>query len=91
MFGINLKLRYPFIAAMIGSGLASAYVAYAHVLSISMGPAALPGIIAIRPTSIVGFCIGMGISFLVTFLITLFWGKRKNASASGETSNEAAA
>ncbi|KEO76364.1 sucrose-specific PTS transporter subunit IIBC [Paenibacillus polymyxa] len=90
MFGINLKLRYPFIAAMIGSGLASAYIAYAHVLSISMGPAALPGIIAIRPQSIADFCIGMGISFLVAFLITLLWGKRKNASVSGETSNEAA-
>lgn len=28
MFGVNLKLRYPFIGAIVGSGIGSAYIAF---------------------------------------------------------------
>ena len=49
IFGVNLKLRYPFFGAMIGSAVGQAYVMLTKVLAISPGAAGLPGIISIRP------------------------------------------
>ncbi|WP_211746090.1 sucrose-specific PTS transporter subunit IIBC [Paenibacillus sp. Marseille-Q4541] len=80
MFGVTLKLRYPFVAAMIGAGVSSAFLAFQDVLAVSMGPAALPGVIAIRPESIVSFIIGMIISFVTAFAITYVWGLKKGSS-----------
>lgn len=75
MFGVNLKLRYPFYAAMIGAAVSTAYTTFANVLAVSQGPAGLPGIIAIRPQSMVQYIIGMAISFAVAFAMTIVLSK----------------
>ena len=75
MFGINLRLRYPFIAAMIGSAVGSAYLALRHVLAIALGAAGIPGIISIRPENWVDFIIGMALSFIVSLVLTIVFGK----------------
>lgn len=75
MFGVNLKLRYPFYAAMIGAAVSTAYTTFANVLAVSQGPAGLPGIIAIRPQSMVQYIIGMAISFAVAFVMTIVLSK----------------
>lgn len=75
IFGVNLKLRYPFYAAMIGSAVASAYITLMKVLALSPGPAGLPGIIAIRPQSMIHYVIGMVISFIVAFVATIILSK----------------
>ena len=49
MFGVNLKLRYPFIGAVVGSGLGSAYISFFKVKAIALGTAGLPGFISINP------------------------------------------
>lgn len=36
MFGVNLKLRYPFIGAIVGSGIGSAYIAFFKVKAIAL-------------------------------------------------------
>ncbi len=46
MFGVNLKLRYPFIGAIVGSGIGSAYIAFFKVKAIALGTAGLPGFIS---------------------------------------------
>ncbi|MDV2684084.1 sucrose-specific PTS transporter subunit IIBC [Alkalihalophilus lindianensis] len=76
MFGVNLKLRYPFYAAIIGAGVSSAYVTLMKVLSIALGPAGLPGVIAIRPDSMMHFLIGLAIAFAVSFAMTIVLAKR---------------
>ena len=48
MFGVNLKLRYPFIGAIVGSGIGSAYIAFFKVKS-RIRTAGLPGFISINP------------------------------------------
>ena len=82
MFGVNLKLKYPFIGALIGSGVASAYMTFMKVLSLSPGPAGIPGVIVIRPQSMVQYMIGLVIAFIVafisTFLISKLFDKKKN-------------
>ncbi|MBP3039810.1 PTS sucrose transporter subunit IIBC [Bacillaceae bacterium Marseille-Q3522] len=82
IFGVNLKLRYPFYAALIGTAVAAAYVTFQHVLAVAMGPAALPGVIAIRPDVLIHFIIGAVISFAVTFVLTVVFSRR--AKTKGE-------
>lgn len=77
MFGVNLKLRYPFIAAIIGSGIASAFIVGREVLAVALGAAGLPGIISIAPASIVSYIIGMAIAFAVAFGLTFVLAKRQ--------------
>ncbi len=47
MFGVNLKYRYPFIAAVIGAASASAFITLFKVKATALGAAGLPGIISI--------------------------------------------
>ena len=77
MFGVNLKLRYPFYAAMAGAAVSTAYTTFAKVLAVSQGPAGLPGIIAIRPQSMLQYAIGMAISFVIAFAVTVVFSKMK--------------
>lgn len=76
MFGVNLRYRYPFIAAMIGSGLASAWIAYWGVKAIGLGAAGFPAIPSIQPQSMMMFVIGLAISFITAFALTLVLGAR---------------
>ena len=84
IFGVNLKLRYPFFGAMIGSAMGSGYVMLTKVLAISPGAAGLPGVISIRPTSIVNYVIAMIISIVVavvsTIVIARFMNKKQVAN-----------
>jgi PTS system sucrose-specific IIC component len=78
VFGVNLKLKYPFIGALIGSAIGSAYATCMNVLALSQGPAGLPGIIVIRPQSMIQYMISLAIAFSVTFIVTLLLGKASN-------------
>ncbi|CAH0537043.1 sucrose-specific PTS transporter subunit IIBC [Vibrio marisflavi] len=78
MFGVNLKLRYPFIAAMIGAATSSAFITFFQVKAQALGAAGIPGIISINPEKIVYYVIGMGISFVVTFVATIMLAQRKS-------------
>ncbi|QKS70507.1 PTS sucrose transporter subunit IIBC [Paenalkalicoccus suaedae] len=90
MFGVNLKLKYPFVAAIIGSAVASAYITFNQTLSVALGAAGLPGIISIRAESIVHFIIGMAISFTVTVILTYLFSKRKKNQIANQEEQQAA-
>ncbi|WCE31774.1 sucrose-specific PTS transporter subunit IIBC [Vibrio sp. SCSIO 43137] len=84
MFGVNLKLRYPFIAAVIAAAISSAFLTMFNVKAQALGAAGLPGIISIRPDSITVYVIGMAISFALSFALTVVLGsrqKKKQANA----------
>jgi PTS system sucrose-specific IIC component len=76
MFGVNLKLRYPFIAAIIGAAAGSGFMSLFHVKAIALGAAGLPGVISIKPGTITFYVLGMLISCAVAFIITIVLGKR---------------
>lgn len=89
MFGVTLKLKYPFIAAMVGSAVGSAYLAATRTLAIALGAAGLPGFISIDPDSWLNFGIGMVLSIVVSFALTTVLYKRdmsKQAANSDELS-----
>ena len=73
MFGINLKYLYPFVAAMIGSGIAGCYITVMNVKAMGVGIGGLPGIISIQAGSQLNFAIGMLIVIVVPFVLTIFF------------------
>lgn len=76
MFGVTLKLRYPFYAAMIGSAVGSAWCAMFHVLAQALGAAGLPGFISVLPKDWPMFGIGLALSMITSIVMTLvFWNK----------------
>lgn len=86
MFGVTLKLKYPFYAAMIGSGVGSAYCAAKKVLAQALGAAGLPGFISMKPEAYLDFAIGLFLSMAVSALLTIvFW---KKFGIEGEQSKE---
>lgn len=77
MFGVNLRLKYPFIGACIGSACGGAWVALNHILANALGAAGIPGFISINPNHWGLFFIGIAISMFVAFLITFLLAKRQ--------------
>ena len=77
IFGINLKMKFPFVCAMIASGVACVSLGIFHVLSVAMGPASVIGFISIAPASIPYFMISAVISFVLGFGLTFAYGKKK--------------
>lgn len=76
MFGVNLRYRHAFISAMIGSGLASAFIAAFNVKAIALGAAGFLGVASIKPDSLAMYSVGMVISFIVAFGLSVILGKR---------------
>ena len=73
MFGINLKYLYPFVAAMIGSGIAGMVSTFMGVRANSIGVGGLPGILAIRGEDMLKFLLPMLIALVVPIVLTFFF------------------
>ena len=78
MFGVNLKYNFPFICAMIGSGIAGVFSVMTSSTANSIGVGGLPGILSMQPQSMGTFAIAMLIAVAVPFVLTVIIGKRKN-------------
>ena len=88
MFGVTLKLKYPFYAAIIGSGVGSAYCAATKVLAQAMGAAGIPGIISMKPQDYPNFLIGLVLSMAVSALMTVIFWKKFNLGAEEQTNKK---
>lgn len=75
MFGINLKYLYPFVAAMIGSGIAAIISVSSGVMANSIGVGGIPGILSIQPQYYVIFALCMLIAIIVPFILTILFRK----------------
>ena len=76
MFGINLKYVYPFVAAMVGSGLAGMFANLMGVRANAIGVGGLPGILAIQAQAWVPFIIAMVIAVIVPFGLTVIFRRQ---------------
>lgn len=77
LFGVNLRYRYAFISAIIGSALAGAFISLQDVKAASIGVGGIPGFLSIFPENWGTFFIGMAIVIIVPFLLTIVFGKVK--------------
>lgn len=73
IFGVNLRLMKPFIAAAIGGALGGGYIVLTKVAMTAVGVTGIPGIAIVKQGSmvnyIVGFAIAFGGAFIATFLL----------------------
>jgi PTS system sucrose-specific IIC component len=79
MFGVNLRLRYPFFAAITGAAVSGAFITFFHVKALALGAAGLPGIISIKPGYWGYYVIGMIISFAIAFGLTYVLSEKNKA------------
>ncbi|KRN58322.1 sucrose-specific PTS transporter subunit IIBC [Limosilactobacillus secaliphilus] len=78
IFGVNLKLKFPFFCALVGSCVASTLAGLLHVVAASMGSAGFIGFISIYAKCIPFYLLCELVSFVVAFLVTYFYGKSHN-------------
>ncbi|RAK18860.1 PTS system trehalose-specific IIB component (Glc family) /PTS system trehalose-specific IIC component (Glc family) [Anoxybacillus vitaminiphilus] len=77
MFGVNLRFRYPFIAAMTGAAIAGMFITLNKVIAPSIGVGGLPGFLSIVPQKWIPFFIGMAIAIAVPIVLTWIFAKLK--------------
>lgn len=90
MFGVNLKLKYPFIGAICGSAVGSAWIAGTKTLASAVGTAGIPGFISIPPESWGNYGISMVLAIVVAFIVTCILHKR-NVEGKTPAENESLA
>lgn len=77
MFGVNIKYRFPFLAAMIGSSLAGLFSVMTDTASLSIGVGGIPGILSFPLNKWPTFAIAMVIAIVIPFVLTVIFGKRQ--------------
>ncbi|QII47997.1 PTS system trehalose-specific EIIBC component [Bacillus paralicheniformis] len=77
LFGVNLRYRFPFVIAMISSGIAGMFISSQGVLASSVGVGGVPGIFSIMSQYWGAFAIGMAIVLIVPFAGTYLYAKLK--------------
>lgn len=71
IFGINLRVVKPFLAALVGGALGGAWVVANHVNMTAVGLTGIPGLAIVQTGSILNYLIGMLIAFGVAFTVSL--------------------
>ncbi|MCC0705754.1 PTS trehalose transporter subunit IIBC [Clostridioides sp. ES-S-0190-01] len=77
IFGINLRYRFPFIASMIGAGVAGGVVSYFNVKASSIGISGLPAFLSIFTDQWGVYFLAMGLSIAITCILTYIFSKSK--------------
>lgn len=94
IFGVNLKLLFPFVCGMIGSACAAVVCVATGTTANAIGVGGLPGILSIQPKYMLSFAVCMLIAIVIPFVLTLIVGKKKgfgkneDAEASAIKENE---
>ena len=77
MFGVNLKLQFPFLCGMIGSAVAAVVCVATYTTANAIGVGGLPGILSIQPAYMLSFALCMLIAIVLPFVLTVAVGKKK--------------
>ncbi len=80
MFGVNLKLSFPFLCGMIGSAIAGVVCTATSTTANAIGVGGLPGILSIQPQYMLSFAVCMLIAVVVPFVLTVVIGKKKHVA-----------
>ncbi|WNJ96254.1 beta-glucoside-specific PTS transporter subunit IIABC [Vibrio ruber] len=86
VYGVTLKLKKPFICAVIAAGCGGAIVGYAQSSAISMGMTSLLTVPIFYGPGFTGFILGCLIAFVVSFILTLIVGFQNTAKEQSEVS-----
>ena len=73
LFGVTLKYVYPFVAGMIGSGIAGLFCTSFNITANAIGIGGLPGILSIQAKYMGLFAIDMVIAIIIPFVLTFIF------------------
>jgi sucrose-specific phosphotransferase system IIBC component len=83
LFGVNLRLMTPFLAALIGGGVGGAWIVWQDVGMLGIGATGIPGAALVRADDMVNYFIGLaaaaGAAFAMTFVLFKARGWAKEA------------
>lgn len=98
IFGVNLRFKFPFFSAMIGSAAGAIVITLNHVKAPGIGVGGLPGFLSIFPQQwgifFVGMIVAIVIPFVLTFILSNFNNfklqdsKNEKASSNEKSVNE---
>lgn len=74
MFGVTLKYKRPFVAAMIGAAAGGLYAAITGVQFIAMVGVGITGIFGVVPQFMLHMCIAIVITLVVSCVLTVIFG-----------------
>ena len=77
MFGVNLKYLYPFVGAMLTSGIMGIVSRLFGVIANSVGVGGLPAFLSMRGDKIPAYILCIVIDIILAFLITVILSKTK--------------
>ena len=78
IFGVNLKFKFPFFCALVGSCIASFIAGIFKVGAVALGSAGFLGFLSVNTKSIIVYVICELISFAIAFAVTFLYGKSHN-------------
>lgn len=79
IFGVNLRLVRPFIAAAIGGALGGAYVVLSKVAMTAVGVTGIPGVAIVQQGSAIQYIIALMIAFGAAFAMTFVLGFKEES------------
>ncbi|MFT3942485.1 MAG: sucrose-specific PTS transporter subunit IIBC [Ancrocorticia sp.] len=77
IFGVNLRLRWPFFCGIAGAAVGSAFIALFDLRSQSLGSAGIVGFVAMVPKDIPLFIVACALSLATAFAVTWVFGKSR--------------
>ncbi len=77
IFGVNLRLRWPFFCALIGSAVGSSLVALFDLRSQSLGAAGIVGFVAMVPKDIPLFFVAQAATIAVAFGVSFIYANTR--------------
>lgn len=83
IFGVNLRLRWPFFIGLGAAGIGAALVALLDVKAVALGAAGFIGVVSIRSTDTVTFLVLCSVVFVIAFAAAYIYGRyliKKNGS-----------
>ncbi|SHJ69015.1 sucrose-specific PTS transporter subunit IIBC [Tepidibacter formicigenes] len=84
IFGVNLRLVKPFIAAAIAGALGGAYVVFTKVAMTAVGLTGIPGTAIVEQGSMINYMIGLIIAFGSAFIATYILGFKEKVEQKDE-------
>lgn len=89
IFGVNLRLRWPFFLGIAAAGIGGTLVAIFDVRALALGAAGIVGFVSIRPADIPMYLMIMAITFAIAFTAAFIYGStRGRASIAGTTGED---
>lgn len=92
IFGVNLRLRWPFYIAMGSAAVGGALIALFKVKAIALGAAGFIGFVSIKASDIPHFLICLAVTFVLSFGVSLAYAiSQRNKNTAGVKDPAAAA